>query len=64
MKVPSYSIEECATGQYKIRYWDSGLESWQDYYDTIYFSRQEAKAEVRKIMNKRTDEEKYHEIPD
>lgn len=62
-KVASFTFEECEKGKYKVRYWDSHLESWQDYYDTIYDSSQEAEAEVQKIMNRRTEEEKYHEIP-
>ena len=63
MKVASFTFEECGEGKYKVRYWDSLLGSWQDYYDTIYDSLQEVEAEVQKIMNNRTDEEKYHEIP-
>lgn len=63
MKVPSFTFEECEKGKYKVRYWDFLLGSWQDYYDTIYDSLQEVEAEVQKIMNNSTDEEKYHEIP-
>ena len=63
MKVASFTFEECEKGKYNVRYWDSLLGSWQDYYDTIYDSLQEVEAEVQKIMNNSTDEEKYHEIP-